>query len=69
MLSAGDLAQRFKLGTDLLLNTVRARLGSTIHGQLEGQLLYTPAYVARIKAQVGRRCCAVGSAPALSGGT
>ena len=45
----GDLARRFNLTSDLLLPVVTARLGSLIRGRLEGGLLFTPAYIARIK--------------------
>lgn len=45
----GDLARRFNLSSDLLLPVVTTRLGSAIRGRLEGGLLFTPAYIARIK--------------------
>ena len=51
--TAGDLAQRFKLATDLVLSMVSKHLGTRIHGRLDGQLLHTDAYIARIKARVG----------------
>ena len=52
-ITAGDLAQRFKLATDLVLSMVSKHLGTRIHGRLDGQLLHTDAYIARIKARVG----------------
>lgn len=48
-MAMGDLARRFNLASDLLLPVVTARLGSLIRGRLEGGLLFTPAYIARIK--------------------
>ena len=38
------------------MSIVTVRMNKTIHGRLEGGLLYTSAYIARIKAQVGRSC-------------
>ena len=52
-ITAGDLAQRFKLATDLILSMVSKHLGTRIHARLDGQLLHTDAYIARIKARVG----------------
>ena len=46
----GDLARRFNLSSDLLLPVVTARLGSRIRGRLQGGLLFTPAFIARVKA-------------------
>lgn len=43
MLSLAELAVTYALGSELLLNTIKARMGSTIRGRLEGSLLYTPA--------------------------
>jgi hypothetical protein len=48
----GDLAAQFALGSELLMSVVTPRMNKTIHGRLEGGLLYTSAYIARIKAQV-----------------
>lgn len=50
----GDMARRFKLGSELMHATVTARLGTTIHGRLDSGILYTAAYIARIKAQASR---------------
>ncbi len=47
----GDLARRFNLSSDLLLPVVTARLGSRIRGRLQGGLLFTPAFIARVKAR------------------
>ena len=51
---AGELARRFSLGTDLVLSIVSPRVGAggLIQGRLEGGLLYTSAFVARVKAQL-----------------
>lgn len=48
----GDVARRFSLSTDLVTSTITARLGSSIHGKLDQQLLYTAAHMRRIKARV-----------------
>ncbi|KAK9826022.1 hypothetical protein WJX74_006062 [Apatococcus lobatus] len=48
----GDVARRFSLNTDLVTSTITARLGSSIHGKLDQQLLYTAAHMRRIKARV-----------------
>ncbi len=52
MIPLGDLAAQFALGSELLMSVVTPRMNKTIHGRLEGGLLYTSAYIARIKAQV-----------------
>ncbi len=52
MIPLGDLAAQFALGSELLMSVVAPRMNKTIHGRLEGGLLYTSAYIARIKAQV-----------------
>lgn len=52
MLSLADLAVSYALSSELLRSTITARLGTAIAGQLEGGLLYTPAYVRNIKAQL-----------------
>ncbi|KAL3152351.1 hypothetical protein ABBQ32_001414 [Trebouxia sp. C0010 RCD-2024] len=46
------LAAQFTLGSELLMSVVTARINKTIHGRLEGGLLYTSAYIARIKSQM-----------------
>lgn len=52
MLSMADLAITYSLNTELLRSTISSRMGSTIKGQLDGALLYTPAYIRNIKAQL-----------------
>mgnify|MGYP001807052797 CR=1 FL=1 len=52
MLNLADLAITYSLNTELLRSTISSRMGSMIQGQLEGGLLYTPAYVRNIKAQL-----------------
>lgn len=52
VLSLADLAVTYSLNTELLRSTISSRMGSIIEGQLEGGLLYTPAYVRNIKAQL-----------------
>ncbi|KAG0621526.1 hypothetical protein M758_3G026500 [Ceratodon purpureus] len=51
-ISVGELARRFTVGAELITNVLSARLGTSIHGKLEGGQLYTPAFVARIRATV-----------------
>jgi E3 UFM1-protein ligase 1 len=48
-LHLGDIAQRTRLGVDLLAPALAARLGALIPGKLEGGLLYTEAHVARVR--------------------
>lgn len=52
MIPLADLAAQFALGSELLMSVVAPRMNKTIHGRLEAGLLYTSAYIARIKAQV-----------------
>ncbi len=47
MVGMADLALQYGLGTELLASAVTRRVGSHIHGRLEGGLLYTPAYIRR----------------------
>ncbi|KXZ55512.1 hypothetical protein GPECTOR_2g1061 [Gonium pectorale] len=51
-LSVGELAAQYGLATELVMNVVTTRLGSTINGRLEGGLLYTQSYLRAIKAQL-----------------
>ncbi len=46
------LAQQFGLAGDLLQSVLEPRIGTTIQGRLQAGLLFTPAYISRIKAQV-----------------
>ena len=46
------LAQQFGLAGDLLQSVLEPRIGSTIQGRLQAGLLFTPAYISRIKAKV-----------------
>lgn len=62
-ITAGDLAHRFKLATDLVLSMVSKHLGTRIHGRLDGQLLHTDAHIARIKARVGAPRAAFAASP------
>eukprot|EP00878_Enallax_costatus_P023226 GHUV01024693.1.p1 GENE.GHUV01024693.1~~GHUV01024693.1.p1 ORF type:complete len:371 (+),score=144.73 GHUV01024693.1:244-1356(+) len=47
-----DLAITYSLTTELLRSIVSSRMGTIIHGQLEAGVLYTPAHVRNIKAQL-----------------
>ncbi|KAG7667706.1 hypothetical protein Ndes2526B_g01898 [Nannochloris sp. 'desiccata'] len=48
----GDLARRSGLGMEMLQGILKERIGKTILGRQEGGVLYTDAYLARIKAQL-----------------
>eukprot|EP00878_Enallax_costatus_P006274 GHUV01006577.1.p1 GENE.GHUV01006577.1~~GHUV01006577.1.p1 ORF type:complete len:509 (+),score=174.38 GHUV01006577.1:756-2282(+) len=50
--SMADLAITYSLTTELLRSIVSSRMGTIIHGQLEAGVLYTPAHVRNIKAQL-----------------
>ena len=50
--SLGDLARRFALSAELVSSVVGSRVGTAIRGRLEGGLIYTPAHLARVRAQV-----------------
>ncbi|EFJ17682.1 hypothetical protein SELMODRAFT_113645 [Selaginella moellendorffii] len=50
--SLGELARRYGVGAELLTGMLSSRIGTIIHAKLEGGQLYTPAYVARVKATV-----------------
>lgn len=50
MVAIGDLARRYALGVELLTGAVQVRMGQKmISGRLEGGVVYTDAYLARIK--------------------
>ncbi|KAL9235232.1 hypothetical protein vseg_010011 [Gypsophila vaccaria] len=51
-IAVADLAANLQLPSDLLSSVLHSRLGTLIHGRLEGGQLYTPAYVARVNAMV-----------------
>ncbi|GBG79287.1 hypothetical protein CBR_g29437 [Chara braunii] len=50
--SISELAKRFNVGAEILTTVISSRLGSSVKGKLEGGNLYTPAYVARVKAMM-----------------
>ena len=52
MVHLASLAQRFSLAGDLLQSVIEPRIGHSIQGRLQAGLLFTPAYISRIKAQV-----------------
>jgi len=52
VLRLSDLATTYALSSERLLGTIKDRIGTAIHGRLEGSLLYTPAYVRNLKAQL-----------------
>ena len=52
MVHLASLAQRFSLAGDLLHSVIEPRIGYSIQGRLQAGLLFTPAYISRIKAQV-----------------
>jgi hypothetical protein len=47
-----DFARKTGLGMEMLQPVLKERMGKTIHGRQEGAVLYTDAYLARIKAQL-----------------
>ncbi|EFJ45906.1 hypothetical protein VOLCADRAFT_105788 [Volvox carteri f. nagariensis] len=63
-LNIGELAAQYGLATEMVLNMVSMRLGSTITGRLEGGLLYTQSYLRAIKAQL-RGALRAAASPAL----
>lgn len=48
----GELAQQYGFAVDFMKEVVQARLGSLLHAQERGNVLYTDAFVAAQKAQV-----------------
>jgi hypothetical protein len=54
-----ELALRFSLSVELLTTALSSRLGTHLTALMDGGLLYTPAYVSRLTAQVrSARPCA-----------
>lgn len=51
-MNLADLAISYSLNTELLMNTINSHMGTSIHGHMQGGLLYTAAYVRNIKAQL-----------------
>ena len=47
MVNLADLALQYALGSELLSAAITRRVGTVIHGRLDGGLLYTPAYIRR----------------------
>ena len=52
MAAIGDLARRFKLGAELMHETIAARAGSLMGCHLESGILYTAMHIAKVKSQV-----------------
>lgn len=52
VVSISNLARQFALAGDLVQSIITARIGTLVQGRLESGLIFTPAYIARIKAQV-----------------
>ena len=52
MVGVGDLARRHSLSADLMRKVLSERIGTIVEGRMEGGLLYTPGYVARLTAQL-----------------
>ncbi len=49
----GDLARRFGLGTEMISGVLSERVASgLVRGKMEAGVIYTQAYLARIKAQL-----------------
>lgn len=52
-LAVGDLARRFGLGAEMIGSVLSERVASgAIRGRMEAGVVHTPAYLARIKAQL-----------------
>lgn len=64
--SIPELAQAFNLSAELMRRVIEAHLGSAVHGHLEGNLLYTAAHVAALRAQVVGGLRALGRPTALA---
>ncbi|KAI8468856.1 MAG: hypothetical protein J3K34DRAFT_294179 [Monoraphidium minutum] len=69
VLGIADLAVSYGLGSELLLSALRPRAGAAgpLRGRLEGQLLYTPAYVRNLKAQLRGALRGAGAPAPLAG--
>jgi hypothetical protein len=59
MTSVAELAMQYGVSSELIMNTISQRMAGSdgtseglIHGRLEGGLLYTPAYLRNVKAQL-----------------
>ena len=52
VVAVGDIARRTGLGVEMLNTVLQDRIGKAIQGTLDGGILYTDGYLARIKAQV-----------------
>lgn len=68
-LAVGDLARRFGLGAEMIGSVLSERVASgAIRGRMEAGVVHTPAYLARIKAQLrwGNNGLAAG-APSVEG--
>ncbi|XP_057832209.2 E3 UFM1-protein ligase 1 homolog isoform X2 [Cryptomeria japonica] len=51
-ISLAELAAQLHVGSELLTSILQPRIGTIVQGKLEGGRLYTPAYVARIRAMI-----------------
>ena len=51
-LHLAEIGKRFSLSAELMSTTISSRLGTVVDARMEGALLYTPAYVSRLTAQV-----------------
>ena len=63
-ITIGETAKTYDLSADLITKTVESRVGTVIEGQIQSGLVYTPVYIARVKAIV--RGILRGSAAPLS---
>ena len=52
VVAVGNLARRHGLSADLMSKALEERVGRVVEGRMEGGLLYTPGYVARLTAQL-----------------
>ncbi|KAK9802703.1 hypothetical protein WJX73_008997 [Symbiochloris irregularis] len=52
VVAIGELAQLYKLSTELMQGLVEEKLGSLIQGRLHSGIIFTEAYVGRVKCQL-----------------
>lgn len=56
IVAIGDMARRFRLGSELMQSIIVARLESVIGGRMESGILFTSMYITRVKSQVVSSC-------------
>ena len=56
MVAIGELARRYKLSTEFVHSMMEQRIGTLVQGRLHAGLIFTAAFVGRIKCQVFHEC-------------